>query len=121
MYIQGQGVWRGVRKGIVIEKEVLINGWRYLSADDYPFVIPEGLFNKTCHCVPNISRDRWLVNSGQSKFKPGWIAFDENRDRIDYSSFKADRALETGSWHETRSIHENEHWGISVEEAIDRE
>jgi len=78
----------------------------------------EHLFNTTCHCVPIISRDRWLVNSGQSKFKPGWIAFDGNGDRMDCSSFKVFLALEDGSsWRDCRSIHDDKYWSISVDEA----
>ena len=96
----------------------------HLEADDYRFIMRwlERLFNNTCHCVPNISRDRWLVNSGKSKFKPGWIAFDENGDRIDCSSYKGFLALKDGSsWLLNRSIYEDEYWGITVEEAISRE
>src|SRR5262245_2260709 len=96
----------------------------HLEAEDHAFLMRrlERLFNDTCHCVPNISRDRWLVNSGKSKFKPGWIAFDANGDRIDCSSFKGFRALEVGSsWLQKRSIHGDEYWGITVEEAVNRE
>jgi hypothetical protein len=96
----------------------------HLDTDDHAFVMRRmgRLFKNTCHCVPNISRDRWLVNSGQFKFKPGWIAFDENGDRIDCSSFKVYRALEEGSsWLDRRSIHDDEYWGMSVDEVINRD
>jgi hypothetical protein len=95
----------------------------HLDTDDYGFIMRRlgRLFKNTCHCVSNISGDRWLVNHGQSKFKPGWISFDENGERIDCSSFKAFRALEKGSsWCDRRSIHDDEYWGISVDEAINR-
>jgi len=72
--------------------------------------------------VPNISRDRWLVNSGQDKFKPGWIAFDGNGDRIDCSSFKGFLAKEAGSsWCEERSMHGDKYWRISLDEATSGE
>jgi hypothetical protein len=96
----------------------------HLDKDDVRFLMRrlERLFNTTCHCVPNISRDRWLVNSGKSKVKPGWLAFDEKGDRIDCSSTKGYLALEEGSsWRENRSIYEDEYWGITLEEAISRE
>jgi DNA replication initiation complex subunit (GINS family) len=96
----------------------------HLNTDDYRFMMRrlEHLFNKTCHCVPNISADRWLVNIAQSKSRPGWIAFDENGDRLDCSSFKAWRALEEGSsWLETRSIHDDKYWNVTLEEILDME
>src|SRR5579859_2417520 len=96
----------------------------HLKREGYGSVIRrlEYLFNTTCHCLPNISRDRWLVNSGQSKFKPGWIAFDGNGDRMDCSSFKAFLALEDGSsWRDRRSIHDDKYWSIRVDEATSGE
>ena len=92
----------------------------HLNAEDFQLVLRRlrYLFNHTCHCVPNISRDRWLVNHGQFKFKPGWIAFDENGERIDCSSFKGFRAKEKGSsWLEERSIHSDKYWGMTADEA----
>ena len=54
------------------------------------------------------------MNYGQFKFKPGWIAFDENGERIDCSSFKGFRAKEKGSsWLEERSIQEDKCWGMT--------
>jgi len=93
----------------------------HLRVDDYRSVMRrlKYLFNKTCHCVPNISADRWIVNSAQSKFTAGWIAFDEGGNRLDCSSFKADRALELGSsWLETRSIQEDKYWSVTLEEIL---
>jgi hypothetical protein len=96
----------------------------HLNPDDYQFMMRrlEYLFNKTCHCVPNISADRWLVNGAQSKSTAGWIAFDENGDRLDCSSFKAIRALEEGSsWLKTWSIHDEKYWKVTLEEILDME
>jgi hypothetical protein len=96
----------------------------HLNSEDHRFVmcLLERLFNETCHCVANISRDRWLVNSGQSKFKPGWIAFDEKGDRIDCSSFKRFRAKQMGSsWREGRSMHDDIYWSMAVDEVTSRE
>jgi len=96
----------------------------HLDPEDYRFIMRrlESLFNRTCHCIPNISRDRWLVNSGQSKFKAGWLAFDMNGDRIDCSSFKRDRAKESGSsWLNEKSMHEDKYWNITLDEAISEE
>jgi hypothetical protein len=93
----------------------------HLTADNYRSVMRrlKHLFNKTCHCVPNISADRWIVNSAQSKSRPGWIAFDKSGHRLDCSSFKAFRALEPGSsWLETRSIHDDKYWNITVDEIL---
>ena len=95
----------------------------HLDAEDHRSVMRrlEFLFNTTCHCVPNISRDRWLANRGQSKFKAGWIAFDENGDRIDCSSFKAFRAKEDGSsWLVVRSMQQDKYWGMTVDEVTSR-
>jgi hypothetical protein len=92
-----------------------------LKREEYGSVMRrlEHLFNTTCHCIPNISRDRWLVNHGQSKFKPGWIAFDENGDRMDCSSYKAKYVLTEGSsWCEERSMHDDKYWNINVEEVM---
>lgn len=92
-----------------------------LSGNDYRFIMRklERLFNTTCHCVPNISADRWIVNSAKSKSSPGWIVFDGNGNRLDCSSFKAFRALEAGSsWLETRSINQDEYWNISLEDIL---
>jgi hypothetical protein len=91
-----------------------------LERDDYLLVIGKlrSLFRDRCHCVPNISRDRWLVNSAKSKFKAGWIAFDKNGDRIDCSSSNEFMAKEVGSsWLEERSMHEDEYWRVTVDEA----
>jgi hypothetical protein len=96
----------------------------HLNSEDHRFMMHrlESLFNETCYCMPNISRDRWLVNSGQSKFKPGWIAFDEKGDRIDCSSFKRFRAKRIGSsWCEGRSMHDDIYWSMTVDEVTSRE
>jgi hypothetical protein len=71
----------------------------HLEKEDVELVVKRlrRLFDLTCHCVPNVSRDRWLVNSRQSKFKPGWIAFDGNGDQIDCSSYRVYLAKEAGS------------------------
>ena len=93
----------------------------HLREEDYELVMRrlQRLFNTRCHCIPNISRDRWLANSGQSKFKPGWVAFDDNGDRIDCSSFRKYLAKEVGSsWLDERSMHEDKYWNIGVDEAI---
>jgi hypothetical protein len=93
----------------------------HLNMDDYGFMMRrlEYLFNKTCHCVPNINADRWLANHGKYKNRPGWIAFYENGDRIDCSSFKADFVLDEGSsWLETRSIHDDKYWNVTLEEIL---
>ena len=96
-----------------------------LSAADYESMMQRlrRLFDRTCHCVPNISKEKWLAGCGsksaKSNFKPGWVAFDENGDRIDCSSYKAKYALQKGSsWLETRSIHDDPYWNISLEDAL---
>lgn len=93
----------------------------HLNMDDYGFMMRrlEYLFNRTCHCVPNVSADRWLANSGQSKSKPGWMVFDENGNRMDYSAYRAQYVLmEENSWHETRSIRDDKYWNITLEDIL---
>jgi hypothetical protein len=116
--VRGQG-WQNKPYLHALEKIEI-----HLDTDDYEFIMRrlERLFKNTCHCVPNISGDRWLVNHGTSKFKAGWLVFDENGERIDCLSFKGYRALEEGSsWVDRRSIYDDGYWGMSVEEAIGRD
>jgi hypothetical protein len=92
----------------------------HLDGDDYRFVMRrlKGLFMCRCHCIPNISRDRWLVSNGQAKFKAGWLAFDENGERIDCSSFKGFLAKEAGSsWGLKKSMDEDKYWRMTADEA----
>jgi hypothetical protein len=94
----------------------------HLNKNDYEFMMRrlQHLFNTTCHCIPNISGDRWLVNHGRYKNKPGWIAFYENGDRMDCSSFKAEFVLDKGSsWLEIRSIYDDKYWNVILEEILD--
>ena len=61
------------------------------------------------------------MNIGYSKFKPGWVAFDINGDRIDCSAWKSDRALEEGSsWLETTSIYDDPYCNMTIEEALEQ-
>jgi len=96
----------------------------HLEKEDMGFVMKRlrFLFDSACHCVPNISRDRWLANSAGSKFKPAWIPFDAKGNRIDCSSHRESSARGEGSsWRESRSIHWDKYWDITVEEAISEE
>jgi hypothetical protein len=92
-----------------------------LERKDYIFVMQRlwHLFTTNCHCVPIISRDRWLERAGRDKDKPGWIAFDPNGWRLDCSSSKWGVALQEGSsWLETRSMEEDKYWNVKIEDIL---
>jgi hypothetical protein len=81
-----------------------------------------GLFDQYCLCIPAMSKDRWLANSAHSKFKPTWIGFDEDGERMDYPHLEDGFAGVYGStWHREISIHEDHYWNIECEEATSEE
>ncbi len=74
------------------------------------------LFKRYCLCIPNMSKDRWLANSAQSKFKPSWIGFDKNGDRMDYPNIELD-----SSWFQRRRIRNIPEWKMTCDEITSEE
>jgi hypothetical protein len=85
------------------------------------------LFKNYCHCVPNITRSRWLASVSSFRGKPAWIAFngvDGERFGVhvgDASQFLGPKNTlfsSNCSWRFTRSIHEDRDWDRSLEDAL---
>lgn len=83
------------------------------------------MFNTRVHCVPNVSRYRWLAPIGNRKDKAGWIAFWSDGTRLDavmYNPLEAESitSWEGCSWNITRSMHEHKYWNTPLIEALER-
>lgn len=93
----------------------------HLDREDYDVVLTRLrlLFNQTCHCIPNASRDPWLLTSGPSKSNIRWIAFDAGGKRIP-CGLEGRHAFEEGSsWLKSSSMHEDPYWNVALEEVLE--
>jgi hypothetical protein len=69
-------------------------------------------FERYCHCIPSVSRDRW-ISSDSSKKKPAWIGFDLKGNRSD----RLDRSGGS-SWEFDNRIDQDWCWDLSGERAV---
>jgi hypothetical protein len=95
-----------------------------LEAEEFEQVVGHmrRFFRKYCLCISAVSKDRWLANSTHSKFKPTWIGFNGDGERMDYPNMPEGYDGEYGStWHREVSIHEEYCWRLTCDDVTSDE